>query len=40
MSAGVATIREQDFAEMQFRTGDRLVDEQWNAQRWGAAGSI
>jgi len=40
MSAGVATIREQDFAETQFRTGDRLVDEQWNAQRWGAAGSI
>ncbi|MCA1628029.1 MAG: hypothetical protein LC742_08715 [Acidobacteria bacterium] len=40
MSAGVATIREQGFAEMQFRTGDRLVDEQWNAQRWGAAGSI
>jgi len=40
MSAGVATIREQDFAELQFRTGDRLVDEQWNAQRWGAAGSI
>lgn len=40
MSAGVSTIREQDFAELQFRTGDRLVDEQWNAQKWGAAGSI
>ncbi len=40
MSAGVATVREQDMADLNFQTQDRLVDEQWRAQKWGAAGSV
>lgn len=40
MSASVATVREQDMADLNFQTQDRLVDEQWRAQKWSAAGSI
>ncbi|MCP9495678.1 MAG: hypothetical protein MSG64_14625 [Pyrinomonadaceae bacterium MAG19_C2-C3] len=39
-SAGVSTMVTQDMADVQFKTQDKLVDEQWNAQKWGVGGSL
>lgn len=39
-SAGVQAVVTQDMADVQFKTQDKLVDEQWNAQKWSSGGAL